>query len=44
MTPRTFVKSLFTGEAVQVTDNAGYPWVGVQGLIWSTGVSVEVQL
>ena len=44
MTPRTFVKSLFEGEAVVVSDNAGYPWIGVQGLIWSTGVSVEVQL
>ncbi len=45
MAPRQFVKTFAdSDDALAVTDNAGFPWIGAQGTIISGGASLGIQL
>lgn len=44
MVPRNFVKELGEEDVVPVTGDAGFPWIGMDGTIFSIGTTLEVQL
>jgi len=45
MTERYFSKTFHRDEdAVIISDNAGVPWIGAKGMIYSFGAGIEVQL
>ncbi len=44
MVPRNFVKQLGGGDAIGVTADLGFPWIGMEGRIFSFGTVLEVQL